>query len=244
MQAALPMGANKITGMADPTVATDAATKAYADALVAAFFSTGDLKPTIKAAPDSGWLMLDDGTFGSATSGSSNSNSAANQALFTLIFNNITDGSAPIFTSGGGATTRAAQTNAASAWAANCRMSLPKALGRALGIAGNNGTPGTFGAWALGQTFGAEKATLATANLPPYTPTGSISVAGSVGVSNAGPYTNSFGAGSQTILTAGGANPIALSITSQSFTGNAQGGTSAPVTIIQPTIFVNCMIKL
>src|SRR5258708_1944894 len=118
MTAALPMGGQKIIGMADPTVATDATTKAYVDALIAALYSTGDIKLTLKTAPDSGWLMFDDGTFGSATSGSSNSNSAANQALFTLLFNNIADAWAPILTSGGGATTRAAQTNAASAWAA------------------------------------------------------------------------------------------------------------------------------
>ena len=129
----LPMGGNIITGHGSPSVSTDVPNKAYVDALVAIFFSTGDIKPTLKTVPDSGWLMFDDGTFGSATSGSSNSNSAANQALFTLLFNNITDTYAPILTSGGGATNRAAQVSASAAWAANCRMSLPKALGRAFG---------------------------------------------------------------------------------------------------------------
>jgi hypothetical protein len=47
MTAALPMGNQKITGMADPTVSTDATTKNYVDTLFAAFFSTGDLKPTL-----------------------------------------------------------------------------------------------------------------------------------------------------------------------------------------------------
>src|SRR5258708_7301291 len=64
MQANLPMGANKITGMADPTVATDAATKNYIDTLIASFFSTGDAKLTFKTAADTGWVLANDGTIG------------------------------------------------------------------------------------------------------------------------------------------------------------------------------------
>jgi microcystin-dependent protein len=97
---------------------------------------TGALWLTLAGSPPTGWLMLDDGTFGSATSGSSNSNSAANQALFTLMFNGVSDSPCPLFTSTGSPTTRAGQGTAAAAWAANCRMTLPQALGRALGVAG------------------------------------------------------------------------------------------------------------
>jgi hypothetical protein len=84
---------------------------------------------------DSGWLMMNDGTIGSATSGATYANVLA-EALFTLLFTNILDVHAPILTSAGAATTRAAQTNAATAWANNCRMSLTKQLGRSLAIAG------------------------------------------------------------------------------------------------------------
>ena len=38
MTSALPMGGNKITGMADPVVSSDAATKNYVDGGIAAFF--------------------------------------------------------------------------------------------------------------------------------------------------------------------------------------------------------------
>lgn len=245
MAAALPMGGNKITGMADPTVSTDASTKNYVDTTTAAFFSTGDVKLTFKNAPDSGWLMFDDGTFGSASSGSSNSNSAANQALFTLFFNNMGDAAAPLLTSGGGATTRAAQTNAATAWAANCRMSLPKTLGRALGIAG---TGSGLTSRPPGSSTGSEIATLVTGNLPPYTPSGSISQ--SLTVAFNGANISSAPGGGNSITTGGfsGTGPLNLNTAtvggSITFTGNAQGGTSAPFSIMQPSVFLNAMVKV
>ena len=52
MTAALPMGGQKITGAADPTVATDVATKNYVDTTTATFFSTGDVKLTFKIVAD------------------------------------------------------------------------------------------------------------------------------------------------------------------------------------------------
>src|SRR5437899_2827662 len=96
MQANLPMGNNKITGMADPTVTTDAATKNYVDTTTAAFFSTGDLKLTLKTVADTGWVLITSTVFGNGTIGaaSSGANIRANadcQALFTLVFNNYSD---------------------------------------------------------------------------------------------------------------------------------------------------------
>ena len=240
MTAALPMGNQKITGMAEPTVSTDGATKNYVDTATATFFGTGDIKLTLKTAADSGWLLFDDGTFGNAGSGSSNSNAVANLALFTLLFNNLSDTAAPILTSGGGATTRAAQTNAATAWAALCRMSLPKTLGRALAVAG---TGSGLTARTLGSNVGNETSVLVTANLPPYTPAGTI-------VTTVTP--------SQNVLQNLGGNSITppgtlqfvqtnASVTTfpavSTFTGTAQGGTSTGVSIMQPSVFLNCMVK-
>jgi hypothetical protein len=122
MTAALPMGGNIITGHGTPLVSTDVPNKAYVDAIVASFFSTGDTKTTFKTVADTGWIMLNDGTFGSATSGSSTRANADTLALFTLFFNNIADADAPLLTSGGGATTRAAQVSASAAWAARWRI--------------------------------------------------------------------------------------------------------------------------
>jgi microcystin-dependent protein len=246
MTAALPMGGNKITGMADPTVATDATTKAYVDAIVALFFSTGDIKPTLKSIPDSGWLMFDDGTFGNAASGSSNSNSAANQALFALLFNSpFTDANIPIFTAGGGATTRAAQVSASAAWAANCRMSLPKALGRAFGAAGAGSGSGLT-LRALGQTLGEETHLLVAGEIP--TITSGVSTSGTLTGS-----TNGINNPQSQSSTGGGAFPVsgqyatqAIGVTvsgsmSGSATSNNTGG--AAHNNMPPTTFVNWMVK-
>lgn len=232
MTAALPMGAQKITGMADPTVSTDAATKNYVDTTTATFFSTGDVKITLKTTPDSGWLLFDDGTFGSATSGSSNSNSANNLTLFTLFYNTISDANAPLFTSGGGATTRVAQVSAAAAWAANCRMSLPKTLGRALGIAGAGSG---LTARALGQPVGGETTTITQSNLPNVTiPVGLAS--GSFISSNVATQTFSTGIGNSVPLTSSQSNANTSSLSG--------GGATVPISIMQPITFFNAMVKV
>lgn len=244
MTANLPMGANKITGMAEPTVTTDATTKNYVDTTTASFFSTGDVKLTIKTVADTGWVLFDDGTIGSATSGASSYANALAQPLFNLIFNNISDTYAPILTSGGGATTRAAQTNAATAWAANCRISLPKALGRALAVSGSGSG---LTARTLGQTAGAETIGLVTANLPPYTPvvtsattqipvynntnTAGSTVSNAVALGNAG----NVSAGLFNPASGGGGTTVVMA---------AQGGTSTAFSIMQPTTFLNAMIKI
>lgn len=246
MQANLPMGGNKITGAADPTVSTDLATKNYIDTLVAAFFSTGDGKITLKNVADTGWVLCDDGTIGSASSGSSTRANIDTQPLFTLLFNNVGDTAAPIFTSGGGATTRAAQTSASAAWAANCRMSLTKVLGRAIAIAGAGAG---LTSRALGQTLGTETQNLTMSNLPPITPAGSVSI------SDPGhSHTYSTGGG-PTTAGPGGVGQLlqvpTLFNTSTSgtgitagFTGIPTGGNSAAFSLIDPVGYWNVMVKL
>lgn len=237
MTAALPMGANKITGMADPAVATDAATKNYVDTTTAAFFSTGDGKITLKIVADTGWILCDDGTFGSATSGSSSRANADTQSLFTLFFNNLSDTAAPILTSGGGATTRAAQVSASAAWAANCRMSLTKQLGRAIVGAG---TGSGLTARPLGAAFGADTFVLGQTNLPSVNfvlaaTTSSPDVLGSSSSSPTGPsaaggaFLADRRAGSVTINTTGTA---------------ASGGSNTAFSLAQASTAWNVMVKL
>lgn len=245
MQAALPMGGNKVTGAADPTASTDLATKNYVDTSTATFFGTGDIKFTLKTTPDSGWLLFDDGTFGNSGSGSSNSNSAANLALFTLLFNNLSDTAAPLLTSGGGATTRAAQTNAATAWAALCRMSLPKTLGRALAIAGSGSG---LTARALGSTAGTETTTMAQSALPNATlsvPSISVTSTATNVVTGTLQSTGSTGSGgATTVIVSGTGGQGSITSTGSSTTASINGNqaqTSLP--LMQPSVFLNAMIK-
>ncbi|WP_407166594.1 hypothetical protein [Bradyrhizobium sp. ORS 111] len=250
MTANLPMGGNRATGAADPVNAQDFATKNYTDTAVASFFSTGDGKITLKNVADPGWVMSNDGTIGSLASGASTRANADTQALFTLLFNNISDTYAPIFTSGGGATTRAAQTNASSAWAANCRMSLTKVLGRALASAGSSGGPA--GTWSLGQNYGEEVHTLSTTEMPAHRHSVFISDPGHTHTSNA-PATafNFFQSGGVPAVNGGASAVIngattGISITSGDGFSNVtlSAGGGAAHNIMQPTSFWNVMVKL
>jgi len=237
MTAALPMGGQKITGMADPTISTDGATKNYVDTTTGAFFSTGDVKLTLKNTADSGWLMFNDNTFGSATSGATVASNAT-QALFTLFFNNLSDTAAALFTSGGGATTRAAQVSAAAAWAANCRMLLPYTMGRALGVAG---AASGLTARALGSVVGEETHLLALSEMPNHNHNFS-----DIGHSHSIPNLNSvaaFTGSSNTVAYTTGIGNYATSTATTGITINAQGGGGVHNNM-QPTVFMNAMVKL
>lgn len=87
-------------------------------------WSTGDVKLTLKTSADSGWVLMNDGTIGSATSGASTRANADTATLYTLIYNNCVDQWCAV-TGGRGA-------NAAADFAANKPLALPKTLGRAL----------------------------------------------------------------------------------------------------------------
>jgi len=91
-------------------------------------FSTGDAKLTLKAVADPTWILMNDGTIGDATSGATTRANADCQALFTLMWNNITDTWAPV-TGGRG-------TSAATDWGAHKPIKLTRQLGRVLIIGG------------------------------------------------------------------------------------------------------------
>jgi hypothetical protein len=183
------------------------------------------------------------------TSCSSNSNSALNQALFTLMFNNISDSNAPIFTSTGAGTTRAGQGTAAAAWAANCRMSLPKTLGRALAVAGSGSG---LSARALGATVGAETNALSSlTQIPQFTPAGTVSngaiTSMTVNVGSAaggGPLNITTGAFSTSATWNFGNSGLSFTQNGSTFSGNAVGSASpSSFSIMPPETFLNAMIK-
>lgn len=88
-------------------------------------WSTGDRKSTYKTTADIGWIMMNDGTIGDASSGATTLADPSAQALFTLLWNNCADGQCHV--SGG-------RTVSASAdWGLHKNIELPKVIGKASG---------------------------------------------------------------------------------------------------------------
>jgi microcystin-dependent protein len=102
----------------------------------------------------------------------------------------------------------------------------------------------TGGATTLGGSGGAETKTLATANLPPYTPSGTVSVAqASLGYNTFSVQSN---AGTNVVrdIAASGGTAVTLGVQSATFTGAAQGGTSTAFGLVQPTIVLNKLLRI
>lgn len=170
--------------------------------------STGDMKPTFKSSADAGWVLLDDGTIGSASSGASNRANADTEGLFTLLWDNVIDTWAPVSTGRGA--------SAAADFAADKTITLPLALGRALGAAGAGASLTTR---VLGENLGAETHQLTESEMPSHTH--------GVEISNASGISRADGGGA--LL---GTFP------------SASTGGDAAHNNMQPTLFVNWMIKL
>jgi microcystin-dependent protein len=120
------------------------------------------------------------------------------------------------------------------------RVSVMKvATGSRLTTAGGGVDGGT-----LGAVGGAQTQTLLTANLPPYTPAGSVSVTSTGGatvVQSSGPTDNFASIAGAAVQT----NQTRSAITSTgSLTGTAQGGTSTPFRTMQPTIVCNYIVRI
>jgi microcystin-dependent protein len=105
----------------------------------------------------------------------------------------------------------------------------------------------TGGATTLGGAGGSETKTLVTANLPPYTPAGTIgSMSGNAPLparnfTTSGTSVNEVSLGSNVASSAGTLN-VGLNSLSATFTGTAQGGTSTAFAIVQPTLILNYII--
>lgn len=156
-------------------------------------FTTGDVKPTYKTAADPGFVMLNDGTIGDASSGGTTRANADTVNLFELLWNNVSNANCPV--SGGRGASAAAD------FAAHKTITLPRVLGRALSSAGAGSG---LTSRALGDFPGAETQTLGIANIPSI-------FAKSAGVVS----TASFSAGSDSNLeftNPGGGSSTAFSI--------------------------------
>lgn len=124
---------------------------------VASSFTTGDVKTTLKTVADSGWVMMNDGTLGDASSGATTRANADTQALFALLWTNVSNANCPV--SGGRGASAAAD------FAAHKTIALPKLLGRALAGAG---TGAGLTARNLGDAVGEEAHTLTVSEMPSH----------------------------------------------------------------------------
>jgi len=104
----------------------------------------------------------------------------------------------------------------------------------------------------MGAAGGQQNRTVVTANLPPYTPTGVITVTnGAIIVNGAGNYaytgtSGGSGVGGGGAFGVSGVNGLTASqgASSATFTGSAQGGTSTPVQNLPPLIVCNYIIRI
>lgn len=95
----------------------------------------------------------------------------------------------------------------------------------------------------LGATGGGETQVLVTANLPPYTPSGT-NTGGSATFGYGG---NSFSSGGNfavTSISSSGGIGVTSTFTQPSFNGVAQGGTSTAFGVVQPTIILPYIMRI
>lgn len=158
------IAANAVTAVkiADGAVANHhlADTTIEATKVASSVWGTGDVKLTLKTVADTGWVLCNDGTIGDASSGATRRANADCQALFTLLWNNVTNTYAAVSTGRGA--------SAAADWAAHKTIALTKMLGRALAISGSGSG---LTARTLGQTFGEEEHALTSAENGAHTHT-------------------------------------------------------------------------
>lgn len=208
--------------------------------------STGDLKLAYGTGTLTGFVRMNGRTIGSATSGATERANADTQSLFEYLWG----ADANLTVSGG----RGVSANAD--WTANKTITLPDSRGRTiagLDDMGNSAagrlTSTYFGTATnvLGAAGGSQTGQLVTANLPPYTPSGTITNVTVTSTANfqnnqngvdagglaAGP--NSFGRYSPGVVTSTGTG---------SFNGGAQGGTSTPFGLVNPALLMTIYIKL
>lgn len=174
-------------------------------------WSTGDVKLSMKTVADPGWIMVNDGTIGSGASGATYANANA-QALFLLLWGNVSDAFAPVVGGRGG--------SAAADWAANKKITLTKMLGRALAI---SGAGAGLTARALGENLGEEGHVQTTAEVAPHT-------------HDIQYFSPGTAPGGQTGFMNDQVNAVSKTTTSTP--------AAAAANVMQPTSFLNAMIKL
>lgn len=197
-------------------------------------FTTGDAKLTFKSTADAGWVLLDDGTIGNAVSSATTRANADVADLYVVIWDSVGNTYAPV--AGGRGGTAIGDFNAGKP------MALPKALGRALVIAG---TGAGLTNRVLGSTFGEETHLLTSAEIPAHTHP--------VAITDPGHFHGTTRTDASSSQTNGGSFPAAVNAsntnTSSAVTGitavaNNNTGGGGVHNNTQASVGINVMVKL
>lgn len=212
------------------TITKDKISSSFADSLG---WSTGDVKLTLKKEADDGWIMVNDGSISIAGYYNSagtlikayNASTFNLEPLYRLLYKNFSNSILHIQTSAGVETTRSSEGVSAD-WAARKRMPLPKFLGRALAGAGAGSG---LTSRTLGALTGYETITLTTDQLPKHSHTVNLKL--------------THGKDGNNVPDARFCNGDAWSNETRTATSSTVGKGEAHSNM-QPTVFLNIMIKL
>lgn len=205
-------------------------------------FETGDVKFSLKTTASPGWIIMNDGTIGSATSGATYANANA-WPLYNVLWTNVSNTYAPV-TGGRGA-------SAAADFAANKPIALLKVLGRALAAAGNGAG---LSARSQGQTAGVESIALAEGHLPPHRHGIALADPGHTHGHNANDANGNLGPGTQSsprapsqsgaIINAATTGCYVYATDGGGVNVTSAAGSGVAFGLMQPTVFLLCFIKL
>lgn len=183
---------------------------------------TGDVKTSLRSSAPLGWVPMNDGSIGSATSGATTRANQDTFQLFKTIWDGVSNTFAPTEDSAGTPIARGA--SAIADFSANNRLVLPLSLGRALAGAGAGAglTPR-----ALGEALGEETHLMTLAELVSHTHT----------------LTNGTNIFQDSLIPPGRKGTQGSGENLVNITVDPVGG-STPFNVMQPTSFMNVFIKL
>lgn len=174
---------------------------------------TGDFKFTLRLGNDPGWVSCNNQTIGNSFS-NANVQGIYTKALFILLWNNVNNTWAPILNGDGSPGVRGASAEAD--YNANKRLTLTPTVGKVLA---QYSSP----TYVMGQTDGSYTHTMTLAELVPHEHNLPAT------------FENLYASGS-------GESALTTEVPSPGTNTGTTGG-GAPFSIVQPTLFVNCMIK-
>jgi hypothetical protein len=175
---------------------------------------TGDVRTSLNNFLP-GWVIMNDGTIGDAASNSTTRANIDTFPLFSLIWNLFVSNQTLAPMFTSAGSPIAYGASPISDFMANNQLSLTLAMGRVFA--------GISGSHAIGTSLGTETHTILAGELPPHTHT----IPGSAGANFAGGGSTSY-----------------QNFVGSTTTTSAGPGSSTPISILQPTVYMNVFLKL